>query len=107
MPREACDTKQSGLLVDGEFANEEIESSCHQLICDPRNFERSSFYRNHPTQAQMKCLSRDGEMVTHRRNVLGKHKTNLCRQVPVVPSVCNTQHGMLMGLTGRKVCFKT
>ena len=100
--REACDTRQTGALVDGEFANEEVESSCHQLICDPTNLGASSFYRNHPTHGKMKCLERDGEVVSHRRNVLSRHKTNLCRQAPVVPSVCNSQHGMLMGLTGRK-----
>jgi hypothetical protein len=89
--------------VDGEFANEEIESSCHQLICDPKDLARSSFYRNHPTDGKMQCLSRNGDMVSHRRNVASKHRTNLCRQMPVVPTVCNSQHGMLMGLAGRKV----
>jgi hypothetical protein len=54
--REACDTKQTGSLVDGEYANEEIESSCHPLICDPKEIRQSSFYRNHPTDRKMDCL---------------------------------------------------
>ncbi len=89
--------------MDGEYANEEIESSCHQLICDPKNLQTSSFYRNHPTNSKMDCLTRDGVMVSKMRNVLSKHRTNLCKQAPVVPTVCNSQHGMLMGLAGRKV----
>ena len=31
-----------------------------------------------------------------------KHKTNLCKQVPEVPTTCTTQHGMLICLGGRK-----
>ena len=100
--REACDTKQTGSLVDGEYANEEFESSCHQLICDPKEIRQSSFYRNHPTDSKMDCLSHNGDMVTRRRNVPPKHTTNLCAQEPVVPAACSSQYGMLMGLAGRK-----
>ena len=46
-PWEACDTLQTGSLVDGEYANEEIESSCHPLICP--NGASSTYYKNHPT----------------------------------------------------------
>ena len=100
--REACDTKQTGSLVDGEYANEEVESSCHPLICDPKQISLSSFYRNHPTNSKMDCLLHNGDMVTRRRNVPPKHKTNLCAQEPVVPTTCSSQYGMLMGLAGRK-----
>ena len=63
MCREACDTKQTGSLVDGEYANEEIESSCHQLICDPKNVLSSSFYRNHLTNYKKECSLHNGDMV--------------------------------------------
>jgi hypothetical protein len=46
-PWEACDTLQTGALVDGEYANEEIETSCHQLVCN-KGMD-STFYKFHPT----------------------------------------------------------
>ena len=46
---EACDTQQSGSDVDGEYANEEIESSCHPLVCN--NGLDSSYYKYHPTNS--------------------------------------------------------
>ena len=44
-PWESCDTSQTGSLVNGEYANEEIEASCHQLICDPAEGMQASYYR--------------------------------------------------------------
>lgn len=100
--REACDTMQSGSLVDsGEYANEEIMTRCNPLVCNKGT--SSSFYEFHPTNSKRECMRRDGEMVTHRRNVPRKFGSNLCKQVPVVPSRCTTSHGMLQNLKGRDV----
>lgn len=98
--RESCDTIESGTLTNGDYANEEIETSCHQLVCNPKNPLSSSFFRNHPTNAVAMCSSRDGQIVSTRRNVPARHRTNLCKQKPVVPSACSSAHGMLMGLGG-------
>ena len=46
-PWEACDTRQSGSLVNGEYANEEIETACHPLVCNKGS--DSTFYKYHPT----------------------------------------------------------
>lgn len=51
-PWEACDTLQTGSLVNGEYANEEIETSCHQLVCNKG--PDSSFYKFHPTASSEK-----------------------------------------------------
>ena len=96
--REACDTAQSGDLVNGEYANEEIESSCHPLICDQGL--NSSYYTQHPTDAYAQCVRRDGEMVSHRRNVPTRYATNLCKQLPKLPAKCTHPQGMLLGLQG-------
>jgi hypothetical protein len=48
-PWEACDTVETGSLVEGKYANEEIETSCHQLICN-KGLD-STFYKYHPTAA--------------------------------------------------------
>lgn len=96
--REACDTHQSGDLTSGEYANEGISARCNPSIC--KNGISSVFYTNHPTNQQMQCSSKDGDVVTHRRNIPLKYKTNLCMQAPVVPSKCSVPHGMLMGLQG-------
>jgi hypothetical protein len=103
-PWEACDSHQSGSLVDGEFANEEIESSCHPLIC-PKGPPVDSYYRNHPTSniERYRCAYRDRQVVTTTRNVKSSHKTNLCKQAPIVPTTCSSAHGMLMNLQGRNV----
>jgi hypothetical protein len=103
-PWEACDTHQSGSLVDGEYANEEIESSCHPLIC-PKGPPVDSYYRNHPTSNidRYRCAYRDREVVTTTRNVKSSHKTNLCKQAPDVPRTCTSPHGMIASLQGRPV----
>ena len=53
--------------------------------------------------AARSCVSRDGQVVTSRRNVPLRHGTNLCKQAPVVPSKCTHPHGMLMNLQGAGV----
>ena len=89
--------------MNGEYANEEIESSCHPLVCDPKDALRLSFYCNHSTNDKMACSSHDGTLLTTRRNLPSKYKTHLCKQRPCVPSACTGhQHGMLMGLAGRR-----
>lgn len=51
----------------------------------------------------MECAQHDGDMLSTRRNIPSKYRTNLCKQRPVVPSACTAhQHGMLMGLAGDK-----
>ena len=99
--REACDTHQSGSLVNGEYANEEIFTQCHPLICDQG--ASSAFYVYHPTNDRQQCAARNGQVVSHRRNVPRRYGTNLCMQRPQVPSKCAVPHGMLMNLQGKDV----
>lgn len=100
--REACDTHQSGSLINGEYANEEVMGRCHPVVCNKGQL--STFYANHPTDFQRQCTTRDGEVVSTRRNVPSRDATNLCRQTPVIPSKCNPlSHGMLMNLQGADV----
>lgn len=102
-PWDGCDTEQTGLLPDGEFANEAVQSSCHPLICPIDRTDTSPFYRNHPTTQKYRCMQRNGEVVTKMRNVPNKYRNNLCRQRPRVENTCTHAHGMLMGLQGKSV----
>ena len=92
---------QSGFLVNGEYANEEIMTNCHQVVCNKGL--SSSFYQNHPTDLARLCSSRSGEMVSHMRNLPSRYETNLCKQAPYIPKKCSLSHGMLMALEGQSV----
>jgi hypothetical protein len=50
-PWEACDTLQTGSLVNGEYANEAIETSCHPLICSEADGMNAPYYKYHLTNA--------------------------------------------------------
>ena len=50
-PWEACDTLQSGSLVNGEYANEAFETSCHPMICPENLGMNAPYYKYHPTDA--------------------------------------------------------
>ena len=53
-PWEACDTLQKGYLVNGEYANEEIESSCHPVICNKGS--DSPYYKFYPSEgSEYRC----------------------------------------------------
>jgi hypothetical protein len=64
-PWEACDTSQTGGLVNGEYANEEIESSCHPLIC--RNGAAASYYKNHPTNEKYRLAPKSDSFAPPRK----------------------------------------
>lgn len=76
-------------------------TKCHQVVCNKGM--SSSFYQNHPTDLARLCSSRNGEMVSHMRNLPSRYETNLCKQAPYIPKKCSLSHGMLMALEGQSV----